>query len=161
MLQPMRSAGILLNTPSKPVLKRQLAWSRCYLQRELLNYRDVVWKPALEKVGLEYRPPIQTRHTFATMMLSEGEDPGWVLNMMGHASLQMIFTRYYAWIPKKTRRDGLAFMEAISSQVEMPAAKAASVDQIGPEKSGKVIHLFDKNDTITSHSTKKARSDEP
>ena len=123
------------------------------------HYRDVVWKPALEKVGLEYRPPIQTRHTFATMMLSEGEDPGWVQNMMGHASLQMIFTRYYAWIPKKTRRDGLAFMEAISGQAEMPAAKAASVDQIGPEKSGKVIPLFGKNDPKTTHPTKKAHSD--
>ena len=65
------------------------------------HYRDVVWKKALEKAGLEYRPPMQTRHTFATMMLSSGEDIGWVQNMMGHSSLQMIFTRYYAWIPEK------------------------------------------------------------
>jgi hypothetical protein len=28
----------------------------------------------------------------------------------------MIFTRYYAWVPKKTRRDGSAFMEAIGEK---------------------------------------------
>ena len=62
-------------------------------------------------------------------------------------------------MPKKTRRDGSAFMEAISGAAEAPAEKAESVDQTGPEKSGKVIQLFGKNDTITTHSTKKAHSD--
>lgn len=35
--------------------------------------RKEVWMPALEKAGLDYRPPLQTRHTFATMMISAGE----------------------------------------------------------------------------------------
>ena len=113
--------------------------------------------PALEKAGFEYRPPIQTRHTFATLMLSAGEDIGWVQNMLGHSSLQMIFTRYYAWIPKKTRRDGSAFMETISGEVEAPAGKAELLDYSGPENSGKVIHLFGKNDPITTHPTKKGQ----
>ncbi|MFZ0447752.1 MAG: hypothetical protein WAL98_00800, partial [Desulfatiglandaceae bacterium] len=52
------------------------------------------------------------RHTFATISLSEGENIGWVQHMLGHSSLQMIFTKYYAWIPKKTRNDGSAMMRA-------------------------------------------------
>ncbi|MCP4295423.1 MAG: tyrosine-type recombinase/integrase, partial [Proteobacteria bacterium] len=108
------------------------------------HFRKVVWMPALEKAGFEYRPPIQTRHTFATLMLSAGEDIGWVQNMLGHSSLQMIFTRYYAWIPKKTRRDGSAFMESIGE-------KEDPVDHSRPEKRGKVITLFEKNGTITTH----------
>ena len=116
------------------------------------HFRKVVWIPALEKAGFEYRPPIQTRHTFATLMLSAGEDIGWVQNMLGHSSLQMIFTRYYAWIPKKTRRDGSAFMESIGE-------KKDSVDHSRPEKRGKIIALFKKNGTITTHPTKKAHSD--
>lgn len=80
------------------------------------HFREVIWKPALKRAKLEYRPPIQTRHTFATLMLSSGEDIGWVQNMLGHSSLQMIFTRYYAWIPRKTRSDGSAFMERIRRQ---------------------------------------------
>ena len=79
------------------------------------HVRNVIWKPALEKAGITYRPLMQTRHTFATLMLSEGENIGWVQNMLGHGSLQMIFTKYYAWIPKKTRSDGSAFMRVFHS----------------------------------------------
>ncbi|MCG6894378.1 MAG: tyrosine-type recombinase/integrase, partial [Desulfobacteraceae bacterium] len=78
------------------------------------HFRKEVWTPALEKAGLSYRPPMQTRHTFATMMLSAGEDIGWVQNMLGHASLQMIFQKYYAWIPRGTRSDGQAFLRQTS-----------------------------------------------
>ena len=60
------------------------------------HMREVIWKPALEKAGIEYRPPIQTRHTFATLSLSAGENIGWVQHMLGHGSLQMIFTKYYS-----------------------------------------------------------------
>ncbi len=76
------------------------------------HLREVIWKPALKKAGVEYRPMMQTRHTFATISLSEGENIGWVQHMLGHSSLQMIFTKYYAWIPKKTRNDGSAMMKA-------------------------------------------------
>jgi integrase len=113
------------------------------------HYRDVVWKKALKKAGLKYRPPMQTRHTFATMMLSSGEDIGWVKTMLGHSSLQMIFTRYYAWIPKKTRNDGAAFMATVGQEQE---------EEINATKEGtpaKVIQLFSKNDTNPSHHNKK------
>jgi integrase len=113
------------------------------------HYRDVVWKKALEKAGLEYRPPIQTRHTFATMMLSSGEDIGWVQHMMGHSSLQMIFTRYYNWIPQKTRNDGSAFMASVGKKQEYE--KEVTVEGTP----AKVIRLFPKNDTITTHPNKK------
>jgi integrase len=79
------------------------------------HMREVIWKPALKKAGVEYRPLMQTRHTFATISLSEGENIGWVQHMLGHSSLQMIFTKYYAWIPKKTRNDGSAMMRAFYS----------------------------------------------
>ena len=79
------------------------------------HMREVIWKPALEKAGIEYRPMMQTRHTFATISLSEGENIGWVQHMLGHSSLQMIFTKYYAWMPKETRNDGSAMMRAYHS----------------------------------------------
>jgi len=55
--------------------------------------REVIWKPALSKAGIEYRPLMQTRHTFATIALSEGEDSGWVQHILGHGSLQMMYTK--------------------------------------------------------------------
>lgn len=77
------------------------------------HFRNVVWIPTLEKAELAYRPPMQTRHTFATMMISAGEDIGWVKNMLGHSSLQMIFQNYYSWVPRKGRNDGSAFLATI------------------------------------------------
>jgi integrase len=79
------------------------------------HVREVIWKPvfskpALIEAGLHYRPMIQTRHSFATMMIEAGEELGWIQNMMGHSTLQMIFTRYHAWIKKPSRNDGSAFM---------------------------------------------------
>ena len=35
------------------------------------------WKPIFEKVNIEYRNPYQMRHTFASMMISNGEDILW------------------------------------------------------------------------------------
>ncbi len=75
------------------------------------HIREVIWKPALIEAEISYRPPMQTRHTFATLMIDAGEDLGWVQRMMGHGTLQMIFTRYYSWVKKETRDDGSAFMK--------------------------------------------------
>jgi len=37
------------------------------------HMREVIWKPALEKAGMEYRSMMQTRQTYAAVSLSEGE----------------------------------------------------------------------------------------
>ncbi len=73
------------------------------------HIRKQVWIPTLKKAELPYRPMIQTRHTFATIAVDSGEDLGWVQQMLGHSSLQMIYTRYYGWLKKHTRNDGSAF----------------------------------------------------
>jgi len=83
------------------------------------------------------------------MMLSAGEEIGWVQNMLGHSSLQMIFTRYFAWIPRKTRNDGAAFM-ATTGQAEK-----VEVEEQKNIRTGNVIPLFSKNDTNPSHPNKK------
>ncbi|WP_319408558.1 site-specific integrase [uncultured Desulfosarcina sp.] len=101
------------------------------------HIRKEVWMPALEKAGIEYRPPLQSRHTFATMMISAGEDVGWVQNMLGHSSLQMIFQRYYAWVPQTTRSDGQAFMRYVNDVVPELPENAQSTD-IEPVKTDKV-----------------------
>jgi integrase len=95
------------------------------------HLRKEVWMPALEKAGLEYRPPMQTRHTFATMMISAGEDIGWVKNMLGHSSLQMIFQHYFTWMPKETRSDGQAFMRHIENEsTEAPKSDKVCTDVV-------------------------------
>ena len=110
------------------------------------HFLKEVWKEALEKAGIEYRPPIQTRHTFATMMLSAGEEIGWVQNMLGHASLEMINRRYYKWKPRITRNDGQAFRSFIDCKVKTD--KAEAVDLLAQEKMAG--HDVKKNQTCTN-----------
>ena len=61
---------------------------------------DDMWKPVLKKAGVNYRNPYQTRHTYASMMLSAGEPLAWVSKQMGHSSIVTTATKYVRWIPE-------------------------------------------------------------
>ena len=61
--------------------------------------RKNIWIPLLKKAGVRYRNPYQTRHTFASMMLSAGEHPMWVAKQMGHSDWTMIAKVYGKWMP--------------------------------------------------------------
>lgn len=63
------------------------------------SIRKTVWTPALKKAGVKYREPYQTRHTFASMLLSRGEEPMLVAKEMGHKDWGMIRKVYGRWIP--------------------------------------------------------------
>lgn len=62
--------------------------------------RKTVWIPALKKANIKYRNPYQTRHTFASTLLSRGENPMWVAQQMGHKDWGMIIKVYGRWIPQ-------------------------------------------------------------
>jgi len=51
------------------------------------HFLENVWQPLLSKAGLTYRPYHATRHTFATWLLSDGADMGWVSLQLGHATI--------------------------------------------------------------------------
>ena len=61
--------------------------------------RKTAWTPLLKAANVLYRNPYQTRHTYASMMLSAGENPMWVAHQMGHKDWGMIRKRYGRWIP--------------------------------------------------------------
>jgi integrase len=61
--------------------------------------RKTAWQPTLRKAEVRYRYPYQTRHTFASTLLSAGENPVWVASMMGHKDWAMIIKVYGRWIP--------------------------------------------------------------
>lgn len=61
--------------------------------------RKTLWQPAVRRAKVRYRRPYQTRHTYASMMLSAGEHPMWVAQQMGHADWTMIARIYGRWMP--------------------------------------------------------------
>lgn len=62
------------------------------------HLRKYIWKPALDLAGVTYRYPYQCRHTYASIMLSEGHNPMWVAKQMGHADWGMIRKVYGRWV---------------------------------------------------------------
>ena len=78
------------------------------------NMRNRIWNPALVRAGLRHRNPYQTRHTFASLMLDQHEDPAWVARMLGHTTLRMLYERYGKFIRNRKRHDGERFTRALS-----------------------------------------------
>lgn len=64
------------------------------------------WTHVLKKAKVRYRNPYQTRHTYASMLLSRGENPLWVAKQMGHVDTEMITKHYGRWIPEADARSG-------------------------------------------------------
>ncbi|UTJ05688.1 tyrosine-type recombinase/integrase [Arcobacter roscoffensis] len=56
------------------------------------------WKNVLRFCGLDYRVLYQTRHTFATLMISKGEDIVWVSKMLGHTNVRITLETYTKYI---------------------------------------------------------------
>jgi integrase len=59
--------------------------------------REMYWRPALKRLGIRYRSPYNTRHTYATMMLMAGVTPAYAAAQLGH-SIDMFLTTYAKWI---------------------------------------------------------------
>ena len=70
--------------------------------------RKGFWIPLLKRSGVRYRNPYQTRHTFASMMLSAGENPAWVSAQMGHSSIMITLRNYARWIPESSQQGSKA-----------------------------------------------------
>jgi integrase len=73
--------------------------------------RGTGWLPAINAAGVPYRNPYQTRHTYASMLLSAGENPMWVAQQMGHEDWGMIRKRYGRWIPEVDKTAGSKVIE--------------------------------------------------
>ena len=59
------------------------------------SIRLTVWTSALKRAKVKYRRPYQTRHTYASMMLTAGESIAWLAQQMGHSDWGML-RRVYA-----------------------------------------------------------------
>ncbi|GAA7447784.1 site-specific integrase [Helicobacter pylori] len=61
------------------------------------------FKKLLKALNLKERKLYTTRHTFASLMLSMGEDPLWISKNMGHKDLNTTYSTYSHYIPKQEK----------------------------------------------------------
>jgi integrase len=61
--------------------------------------REWNWRPLLMRAGVRYRSPRQLRHTYASTMLSAGENVMWVAQQLGHKDWSITARKYARFIP--------------------------------------------------------------
>lgn len=61
------------------------------------------FRSLLRALNLKDRKLYTTRHTFASLMLSQGEEPMWVSKTLGHKDLNTTYKTYSHYIPKQEK----------------------------------------------------------
>ena len=118
---PKTEAGIrdvLLLSPALEALEQQKQYTFLQLGRVFHNpqtdkpwetsqqIRRTQWMHILKKAGIRYRNTYQTRDTYASMMLSQGENIMWVSKQLGHVDVEMVIKTYGRWIPDNSTQSG-------------------------------------------------------
>ncbi|GAA9063447.1 site-specific integrase [Helicobacter pylori] len=71
------------------------------------------FKALLKALNLKERKLYTTRHTFASLMLSQGEEAMWVSKTLGHKDLNTTYKTYSHYIPKQDRERAKFLKEAL------------------------------------------------
>lgn len=57
-----------------------------------------VWRAAHKGTGIAYRNPYTLRHTFASNLLSQGENVAHIAKLLGHKDISMVSRHYGRWV---------------------------------------------------------------
>lgn len=68
------------------------------------TFKRRVWNPLLPVASLRHRGVHQLRHSYASLLLMQGESPAYVSKQLGHASIKMTVDLYGHFIPGANRQ---------------------------------------------------------
>ena len=94
-LTAMRPHTSMLGDGNGPIFQNPVTRKPWHDER---SQRDHYWRPALKRLGLRWRKPYNTRHTYATTALLGDANPTYISRQMGHKSAKMLFQVYAKWI---------------------------------------------------------------
>ena len=57
-----------------------------------------IWRRTLNNLKIPYRKPYETRHAYASIMVTACLPDGWIRRQMGHASMRMLEEVYGKWL---------------------------------------------------------------
>jgi integrase len=79
--------------------------------------REQIWIKALKEANVEYRNLHQTRGTFISTLISNGEDITYVSKIAGHENVKVTLERYSKYIPVANKNFGSCF-EKIGTSID-------------------------------------------
>ncbi len=88
---------------------------------DMKNFRNRVFLKACDRAQIRRRRLHDTRHTFASILLMNGESPAYVKEQLGHSSIKMTVDIYGHWIPGSNRQA----VNKLPSLSTMPNQKVA------------------------------------
>jgi len=82
------------------------------------NFRRRIFRKVLPKAGLGDHHPHDMRHTFASLLIQNGESLKYVQEQMGHSSIQVTADIYGHLIPGSNK----AAVDRLDAPIRIPAA---------------------------------------
>ena len=64
------------------------------------------WEKVLKNLDIKHRTLYQMRHTFASLMISSGEDILWVASMLGHKNANITLQVYAKYLKNEKKSRG-------------------------------------------------------
>jgi integrase len=68
------------------------------------TFRSQLWKPLLEASALTYVKPHVLRHTFATLLIQNGESLAYIRDQLGHSSIKITVDTYGHLVPGANKK---------------------------------------------------------
>jgi len=93
-----------------------------------------VWQRVNKQAKTRYRNPYQLRHTFASHLLSQGQNPAYIAKLLGHKTTEMVMRNYGRWVEQGTALGfdrppelyGMAMLPGLP-EPQAPAARVKNV----------------------------------
>lgn len=80
----------------------------------------LIWAAAHKGTGIAKRSPYELRHTFASNLLSEGENVALIARWLGHRTVEMVIRHYGRWVGEpRERAYGLTELWTVTNAVHM------------------------------------------
>jgi len=86
------------------------------------NFRNREWRRMLVRAGLRYVTPHCLRHTYASLLIAQGESPAYVKEQMGHYSIRVTVDTYGHLVPGGNRAAVDRLDDVPGATIRNPAA---------------------------------------
>lgn len=102
-----------------------------HTRRPLVRYSDTdrAWGIILKRARVRYRNQYQTRHTYASQLLSAGENPWFVARQLGHKTVDMVMRVYGRWVEQGGRLDGHEFRGEFGTESRADRAHGTGIQE--------------------------------